>query len=213
MLLYMYASVFILYGAIDHKLISLVLSLMSEYHCGLYLLATHQVPLLWIGQLACIYDFIIKQKKKRLQLCFFLLIVCLPIMILGAVDQRPTNPSSKAKVIDWDKLQAQIEEEVIHQPSSFIFFRFCVLQISWKNKKKKKGTSLNFTNLHCLHFLPLKSFFVQSSSWFVMVCWNSGKRRGVERWCNYRCRHSEDYEQKNLWASSVSLSLTTMHYS
>ncbi|RVX04195.1 Protein SGT1-like A [Vitis vinifera] len=37
--------------------------------------------------------------------------VCLPIMILGAVDQRPTNPSSKAKVIDWDKLQAQIEEE------------------------------------------------------------------------------------------------------
>ncbi|RVW43087.1 hypothetical protein CK203_086619 [Vitis vinifera] len=84
---------------------------MSEYHCGLYLLATHQVPLLWIGQLACIYDFIIKQKKKRLQLCFFLLIVCLPIMILGAVDQRPTNPSSKAKVIDWDKLQAQIEEE------------------------------------------------------------------------------------------------------
>ena len=48
----------------------------------------------------------------------------------GAVDQRPTNPSSKAKEIDWDKLQAQIEEEVIHQPSSFIFFRFCVLQIS-----------------------------------------------------------------------------------
>ncbi|CBI34396.3 unnamed protein product, partial [Vitis vinifera] len=29
----------------------------------------------------------------------------------SAVDQRPTNPSSKAKVIDWDKLQAQIEEE------------------------------------------------------------------------------------------------------
>ena len=142
MLLYMYASVFILYGAIDHKLISLVLSLMSEYHCGLYLLATHQVPLLWIGQLACIYDFIIKQKKKRLQLCFFLLIVCLPIMILGAVDQRPTNPSSKAKVIDWDKLQAQIEEEVIHQPSSFIFFRFCVLQISWKNRKKKRELPL-----------------------------------------------------------------------
>lgn len=164
MLLYMYASVFILYGAIDHKLISLVLSLMSEYHCGLYLLATHQVPLLWIGQLACIYDFIIKQKKKRLQLCFFLLIVCLPIMILGAVDQRPTNPSSKAKVIDWDKLQAQIEEEVIHQPSSFIFFRFCVLQISWKNRKKKKRELplISRTYIVCIFSLWSPSLFSQA---------------------------------------------------
>ncbi|XP_034676042.1 protein SGT1 homolog A-like [Vitis riparia] len=34
-----------------------------------------------------------------------------PSLEISDKDQRPTNPSSKAKVIDWDKLQAQIEEE------------------------------------------------------------------------------------------------------
>ena len=55
--------------------------------------------------------------------------------------QRPAYPSSKAKLRDWDKLEAEVKKEVSVQPSTFILNCVCY---TLDDPKLKLSTCVTF---------------------------------------------------------------------